>query len=151
MGETDCSAFVGARRLVGWGDVDPTGIAYYPRFFEWMDVASHALAREMGIHPDEMIPPSRRGFPIVSARAEFVHPARYGDEVEVRTRVTRISDRSFSLRHEIYRLGEPAVLLARGDEDHVHIAGHVSDPIKARPLTDAMRSVLQRYLAVESA
>ncbi len=147
MVDTGQRTFVGARRLVGWGDVDPTGIAYYPRFFEWMDVASHALAREMGIEPEEMIPPGRRGFPIVAVRAEFVHPARYGDEVEVRTRVLRISQRSFSLRHEIYRLGDPEVLLARGEEDHVHIAGHVSDPIKAKALTEPMRSVLERYLA----
>jgi acyl-CoA thioesterase FadM len=28
---------------VRWGDVDPAGIVFYPRFFEWYDLGCEAL------------------------------------------------------------------------------------------------------------
>lgn len=71
-----------------WGDCDPAGIAFYPRFFEWMDVASHALAREMGISREQMLAPELWGLPLVSAGLDFLVPARMEDTLEVRLWVT---------------------------------------------------------------
>ena len=28
-------------RQIGWGDLDPAGIVYYPRYYEWIDAAGH--------------------------------------------------------------------------------------------------------------
>ena len=59
------------RIRVGWGDCDPAGIVFYPRFYAWMDNASHVLAREMGIPRESMLPPGNDllGFPVVSTQA----------------------------------------------------------------------------------
>ena len=56
------------RVQVGWGDCDPAGIVFYPRFYAWMDNVSHVLAREMGIPREAMIPPGSDtvGFPVVA-------------------------------------------------------------------------------------
>ena len=61
-----------ARVEVTWGDCDPAGIVFYPRYFAWMDQASHLMAREMGVAREAMLPPTGDvGFPIVGARAQF--------------------------------------------------------------------------------
>src|SRR4051794_28189504 len=106
--------YVAVRTCVRWGDCDPAGIAFYPRFFEWMDQASHVLARAMGVTRDDVLPPSLLGFPLVSARADFLAPARLDDQIEVRAWVTEVGRTSLGLRHEVVRLGDDELLLARG-------------------------------------
>src|SRR5712691_8692163 len=93
------------RIQVGWGDCDPAGIVFYPRFYAWMDNISHVLAREMGISRESMIPPGVEllGFPVVGTQAEYLGPARMDDTLEVRTWVARVGSTSLSLRHEIVR------------------------------------------------
>ncbi|HEY0583963.1 MAG TPA: thioesterase family protein [Chloroflexota bacterium] len=143
--------YLSVRVQVGWGDCDPAGIVFYPRFYAWMDTVSHVLAREMGISREAMIPPGHDlvGFPVVGTQAQYVTPARMDDVLEVRTWVTRIGRSSLSLRHEIVRL-EPAgsmpaeTLVARGREDRVFI-GHRPHGLQSRELTPRMREALARF------
>ena len=131
---------------VRWGDCDPAGIAFFPRFFEWMDLASHALAQEMGISRLQTLGPASYGFPAVHAAAEFLSPALLYDELEVRTTVTRIGRTSLHLRHDVLRLADNT-LLARGTAVRVHIrrrGGRIGEMVPY-PLTRAMRSVLAQY------
>ena len=129
---------------VRWSECDPAGIAYYPRFFEWMDAASHVLTREMGISGADMLPPSRLAVPLAAVRADFLAPVNLDDEVEVRLRVTRLGRTSFSVRHEIVRR-ETGAVLVRGQEDRVYVGRDAAGGLVPMPLTDAMRAVLARY------
>jgi 4-hydroxybenzoyl-CoA thioesterase len=136
------------RLQVGWGDCDPAGIVFYPRFYAWMDNVSHVLAREMGIPRESMLPPGSEllGLPVVATQAQFVTPALMDDVLEVRTWVTRVGRTSFSLRHEILRLeadgGETPV--AQGREDRVLITNGPAG-IQPRELTTHMREALARF------
>ena len=140
--------YVAVRVQVSWGDCDPAGIVFYPRFYEWMDRASHVLAREMGIPREAMLPPAvdLLGFPIVGAQARFLAPARMDDTLEVRARVCRIGRSSFSLSHEIVRL-EPdgaCTPIASGREDRVFV-GNTVEGLQSRELTPLMRAMLSRF------
>lgn len=140
--------YLSVRVQVGWGDCDPAGIVFYPRFYAWMDNVSHVLAREMGIPREQMIPPGADmlGFPVVGTEAQYVAPARMDDILEVRTRVSRIGRTSLSLRHEIVRIEADAAetLIVRGREDRVFI-GHGPDGLRPRELTPRMRQALGRF------
>ena len=59
MDEAERRRYLAVRVQVGWGDCDPAGIVFYPRFYAWMDTVSHVLAREMGVPRESMIPPGR--------------------------------------------------------------------------------------------
>ena len=139
------SGYVAVRTQVRWGDCDPAGIAFYPRFFEWMDMGSHALERELGLTREDVLPPRALNFPLVAARAEFLAPARMEDIIEIRVWVTRIGRTSLSIRHEIVRLGEDETVLARGSEDRVHIERDETGAMCPRELTPEMRAVLDRF------
>jgi 4-hydroxybenzoyl-CoA thioesterase len=140
--------FLTVRVQVGWGDCDPAGIVFYPRFYAWMDNVSHVLAREMGIPREAMIAPGAEllGFPVVGTQAQYVAPARIDDLLEVRTRVARIGRTSLSLRHEIVRIEADGAetLLVRGREDRVFIS-HGPAGLRPRELTPPMRQVLARF------
>ena len=143
--------YLSVRVQVGWGDCDPAGIVFYPRFYAWMDTVSHVLAREMGIRREAMLPPGLDlvGLPVVATHAEFLSPARMDDLLEVRSWVARVGRSSLSLRHEITRLngdgGEE--VLVRGREDRVFTGRDEQGGMQARELTPRMRQALARFLA----
>ena len=136
------------RVQVGWGDCDPAGIVFYPRFYAWMDNVSHVLAREMGIPRESMLPPGSEllGLPVVGTQAQYLTPARMDDVLEVRTWVTRVGRSSLSLRHEIVRI-EPdgaETAVANGIEDRVFITNGPTG-LQPRELTAQMREALARF------
>jgi 4-hydroxybenzoyl-CoA thioesterase len=140
--------YLSVRVQVGWGDCDPAGIVFYPRFYAWMDIASHVLAREMGVPRESMIPPSSDmlGFPVVGTQAQYLTPARMDDMLEVRTWVARVGRSSLSLRHEIMRIEADGALtpIARGREDRVFTAQD-NHGLKPRVLSPRMREALARF------
>jgi 4-hydroxybenzoyl-CoA thioesterase len=140
--------YLSVRVQVGWGDCDPAGIVFYPRFYAWMDTVSHVLAREMGIPRTAMLPPCTDllGFPVVGTQAEYLAPARMDDVLEVRTWVARVGRTSLSLRHEILRLEADGseTCIARGREDRVFVSNG-PDGLKSRELTVCMRQALSRF------
>jgi acyl-CoA thioesterase FadM len=111
-----------------------------------MDQMAHMLSREMGLTRSDMVGNEAHGFPLVSAQAEFLAPARLEDQIEVRVFVTRLGRSSLSLRHEIVRLGPEDVLLARASESRVHVRRTASGTMAPEELSPAMRAVLERYL-----
>ena len=87
---------------VRWGDADPAGIAFYPRFFEWYDIGTEALFDSLGLTWAEAFPRyGIVGVPILEAGSRFVAPVRYGDAVAVRTRVDWVREKTFRVEHEL--------------------------------------------------
>ncbi len=87
---------------VRWSDVDPAGIVYYPRFFQWYDLGSEMLFLALGLPWPETFPRyGIVGVPIVESGSKFVSPARYGDELAIRSRVAWVREKTFRVEHDI--------------------------------------------------
>ena len=87
---------------VRWSEVDPAGIVFYPRFFEWFDLATEALFDSLGLPWAEIFPKYRIvGVPIVESGARFTSPVRYGDRARIRSTVTEVRDKTFRGEHEV--------------------------------------------------
>ncbi|MBL8836691.1 MAG: acyl-CoA thioesterase [Alphaproteobacteria bacterium] len=120
--------------LIEWGDCDPAGIVYYPRYFAYFDAATFALFERAGIPKRTLM--ERYGIigtPLVDARAKFVAPSSYGDEVVIESHVAEWRRSSFEIRH---RLLKSETLAVEGIETRVWAAPHPDDPkrIKALPI-----------------
>jgi len=88
---------------VRWSEADPAGIAFYPRFFEWFDMATEALFDSLEMPWPQLFPRYRVvGVPIVDAGARFVSPVRYGDTVTVRASVSEVREKTFRVEHEVW-------------------------------------------------
>jgi 4-hydroxybenzoyl-CoA thioesterase len=99
---------------VRWGDADPAGIVFYPRFFEWYDLGTEALFAAVGLPWPELFVAQRIvGVSIVESGSTFVSPVRYGDAVTIRSTVAWVKTKTFRMEHEI-AVGE--TLCARGFE-----------------------------------
>jgi Predicted thioesterase len=121
---------------VEWGDCDPAGIVYYPRFFEYFDACTNALFEKAGFRKAQMLKTyGLLGIPMVETSAQFFAPASFGETVAVETRIVEWGRSSFQVEHKLYK-GE--VLAAEGLEKRVwtvtdlHSQGGMrSEPIPA--------------------
>ncbi len=127
-----------------WGDCDPAGIVFYPRYFEMFDTSTTALfERALGMTKFQFVKAyDSVGYPMVDTRARFLLPTRYGDDVVIETEITEIKRSSFSLRHRLMKDGELAV---EGFETRVWVGRDPADPdkIKAKPLPPELVAKLQ--------
>jgi len=102
---------------VEWGDCDPAGIVYFPRFFEFFDGCTNALFERAGFRKAEMLKHyGLLGIPLIEAGAQFYVPAAFGETVVVETRIVEWGNSSFRVEHKMYK-GD--VLAAEGRERRV--------------------------------
>jgi 4-hydroxybenzoyl-CoA thioesterase len=88
---------------VEWGDCDPAGIVYYPRFFEYFDACTNALFERAGFRKAEMLKTyALLGIPMIDTRAQFYAPSSFGDVVTVETRIVEWGRSSFRVEHKLY-------------------------------------------------
>ena len=125
-------------RTIEWGDCDPAGIVFNPRYFEWFDAATAALfARALGMTKAEMV---RRfgivGIPLVDTRASFRVPCAYGDEVRIESAVAAFRRSSFDVRHHLLR--SDGTLAVEGSETRVWVGRDPdrSGGIRAQPIPE---------------
>ena len=87
---------------VRWGDVDWAGIVFYPRFYEWYDLACESLFVALGLPWPQTFPRYEIvGVPIVESGARFASPVRYGDVIQIRATVAWVKDKTFRMEYEI--------------------------------------------------
>jgi 4-hydroxybenzoyl-CoA thioesterase len=104
---------------IEWGDCDPLGIVYFPRYFEFFDACTNALCERAGFTKPELMNKFKMdGIPLVDARARYMVPSSFGDTVMVESRVTQWGRSSFSVEHKLFR-GE--VLAVEGVEKRVWV------------------------------
>jgi 4-hydroxybenzoyl-CoA thioesterase len=128
------------RRLVRieWGDCDPAGIVYYPRYFAMFDASTTALIeRALGMSKyDYLKAYDFSGHPLVNAHSRFLIATRFGDEVMIETAVTALRRSSFNVHHRLFKDGALAV---EGFETRVWVQGDpAKGAMKAKPLPQAV-------------
>ena len=85
---------------VRFGDVDPAGIAYYPRIFEFIHQATEALWDvHVGRRYFYLLSEERLGFPLVHSEVQFKHPLNFGDRPIVKIRAFKVGTSSLGLRY----------------------------------------------------
>lgn len=127
---------------IEWGDCDPAGIIWYPRYFGMFDAATAGLFEAAGwVKPVLQATFEIVGFPMVDTRARFLVPSRYGDDVVVESRVAKWNRSSFEVEH---RLLKGDVLAVEGWETRVWVGRHPEDPerIKSKPIP---QEVIDRF------
>jgi acyl-CoA thioester hydrolase len=125
-----------SRIRVRYADTDQMGVVYYANYFVWFEVGRTDLLRTSGWSYREM---EADGFslPVIDAHCAFRVPARYDDEVEVRTRGNLLSPVRVQFTYEIVRTADQA-LLATGTTVHAAL-GRGGRPSR---LPDRVRTLL---------
>ena len=124
------TTFILRRQLtIEWGQCDPAGIVFNSRFFEMFDASTWMLFEAaLGVKPQALAATfGIIGVPLVDARANFLKPAKFGDVVEIASRVSEFRRSSFDVEHKLSINGELAV---DGGETRVWAARDKANPDK---------------------
>ena len=120
---------------IEWGDCDPAGIVFYPRYFAMFDHSTVLLIeRALGMNKRRLYGAyDFDGYPVVETRARFLVPSRYGDDLVVETTFAEIGRSSFKLHH---RLTKDGVLAVEAFETRVWVVRDPGRPgrLKAQPI-----------------
>jgi 4-hydroxybenzoyl-CoA thioesterase len=97
-------------RRIEWGDCDPAGIVFNPRYFAFFDDATSQLIEAAGwSFTRAAIAFGIIGWPLVATRASFSVPCAHGDRVTITSGFADIRRSSFDVRHVLERDGSSCV------------------------------------------
>jgi 4-hydroxybenzoyl-CoA thioesterase len=124
------ASFTFRRQLtIEWGHCDPAGIVFNPRFFEFFDTSTWLLFEAaLGVKAQDLASAYNIvGIALVDARANFLKPAKFGDVVELASRISEFRRSSFDVEH---RLSVNGALAVEGSESRVWAVRDKTDPDK---------------------
>jgi 4-hydroxybenzoyl-CoA thioesterase len=129
---------------IEWGDCDPAGIVFYPRYMAMFDHSTTLLIeRALGMSKHQLYENYQfAGYPVVENRARFLAPSRFGDDVVIETTLVAVRRSSFELTHRLSRDGTLAV---EGFETRVWVVRDPARPggFKAEPIPPDVAARLQ--------
>jgi acyl-CoA thioester hydrolase len=121
---------------VRYAETDAAGMAHHSAYAAWLEVGRVEWLRSLGVAYGEL---ERSGYtlPVVELRTVFVAPARFDDELLVRTGLVEARSRSLRFVYEVVTSVARPRQLANGSTRHVCLRqGAIS------PLPDALRALL---------
>jgi len=107
---------------VRYAETDQMGVVYHANFIVWFEVGRVELLRQLGFRYRDMEREADCHIAVADARCRYRAPARYDDEVLVRTRLKNVRDSILHFGYEIVR-AEDGTLLADGETMHVVVNG----------------------------
>lgn len=130
---------------VGWGDMDPAAIVFYPNFFAWIDEAAHEMFENMGVPIPKLMENRRLAFGLVEASCRFKSPARYHDVLVITSTIKNVQEKTMTVSHKI-RHKDTNVLSVMGME--IRACMDISNPgaMKATAIPDDLREIFRQHM-----
>ena len=125
-----------SRVRVRYAETDQMGVVYYANYYIWFEVGRTDLLRSAGGSYRDM---ERDGvqLPVIESHCEYRQPAKYDDELEVRTTGSIVSPVRVKFSYQLVRPLDNTTL-AIGHTIHAALDGGG----RPRRLPDSVRTVL---------
>jgi acyl-CoA thioester hydrolase len=104
---------------VRYAETDKMGVVYYANYLVWFEVARTDLLRTLGWSYREM-EHTGVSLPVIETHCEYHRPARYDDEIEIRTEGRMLSPVRIEFRYDVFRQ-ENGTLSASGRTVHASV------------------------------
>ncbi len=128
---------------VRFGHVDPAGIVYFPRIYDYLhDVFEELWEQHVGERYYRILCDQKVGFPLVHSEVDFRAPLRFGDRPIVRVTCFRLGRSSLGLRY-VFEIDGKVCVEAKQTTACVELT-----TMKSFPMPDAWR---KRFEAIQEA
>jgi 4-hydroxybenzoyl-CoA thioesterase len=94
-----------AQRKVRFGDCDPAGIVYYPRYFEMLNGVIEDWWHDIGLSWANVLPERGIVTPVSHLEVQFLRPSRQGDPLDIVLTVESLSRSSVRLALQVCGTG----------------------------------------------
>ena len=130
---------------VRYAETDQMGVVYHANYFIWFEVGRVELFRQMGFNYRDLEEQEQCYMAVAEARCRFKAPARYDDEVRIRTSLKHMRNSFIQFGYEAIRVSN-GELLAEGETMHI-----VTDAqMNKRALPERYQDAFRRAVTVLS-
>jgi len=105
-----------SRLRVRYAETDKMGVVYYANYLVWFEVGRADLLRSLGWSYREM-ELAGISLPVIEAHCNYLRPARYDDEIEVKTEGRMLSPVRMEFEYQVVRT-EDGTVAAEGKTVH---------------------------------
>ena len=130
------------RLRVRYAETDQMGVVYHANHFIWFEVGRVELLRQLGFSYRDMEENDGCFIAVVDARCRYKAPARYDDEVIVRTYLRNVRESLVHFGYELLRVSD-GVLLAEGETTHIVTDAQMKTRTIPEKYASAFRDAMQ--------
>jgi acyl-CoA thioester hydrolase len=113
------TAIVGETKFrVRYAETDQMGVVYHSNFVIWFEVGRVELLRQLGFRYRDMEVEDDCHIAVADLRVRYKTPARYDDEILVRTRIKNLRESLLHFGYDVVRASD-GTLLAEGETTHI--------------------------------
>ena len=135
---------------VRYAETDQMGVVYHSNYFIWFEVGRVELLRQLGFTYKEMESQDQCFIAVVDARCRYRAPARYDDEITIRTHLKNVRESLIHFAYEAVRASDGA-LLAEGETTHIVTDANLNKrPLPEKYLEAFKRAVKSRRLGISN-
>jgi acyl-CoA thioester hydrolase len=135
------SGYNDARVRVRYAETDQMGVVYHANYLVWFEVGRVELMRSLGFDYKQMEAEDGIGIAVVGVTVRYKAPAKYDDELLVRTRIHTVRGPLIKFGYQVLRAADEA-LLCEGETTHVV----VDKTMKKAPLPEKYAVAMQAIL-----
>jgi acyl-CoA thioester hydrolase len=118
MKNAENSRWSETRLRVRYAETDHSGAVYHSNYLIWFEVGRVELCRDHGFNYRDMELEEDAFLPVTELSVKYRAPARYDDQIRIRTRVVRLRSRAISFEYQVIRESD-GTLLVEGKTDHI--------------------------------
>lgn len=107
---------------VRYAETDRMSVVYHANYLVWFEIGRTEFCRARGFAYKDMEENHRAFLVVAESYCRYKAPARYDDELVIRTHITELRRRSVRFGYEVVRLSDGHII-AEGETGHV-----VTDP-----------------------
>lgn len=97
-----------SRLRVRYAETDKMGVVYYANYLVWFEVGRADLLRSLGWSYREM-ETAGISLPVIEAHCHYLRPARYDDEIDVKTEGRMLSPVRMQFEYQVVKSQDGAI------------------------------------------
>jgi acyl-CoA thioester hydrolase len=132
-----------AQVRVRYAETDQMGVVYHANYLVWFEVGRVEFIRQLGMDYKDMEQEHDALIAVVEASARYKAPARYDDELLVRTSLAGVRGPIVRFRYKVIRAADE-LLLCEGETTHVVVGRDMKKREMPPEYAELFGSVLHR-------
>ena len=132
-----------ARLRVRYAETDQMGVVYHANYLVWFEVGRVEMLRSLGVPYQRLEQEFDCLIAVVAAEVRYRSPARYDDEISVRTRLVLMRGPLLKIRYQVVRAADEK-LLCEGETTHVVVSRAMEKRTLPEPYETVFRSLLAK-------
>ena len=136
-----------ARVRVRYAETDQMGVVYHANYLIWFEVGRVELMRSMGFDYGSLEREEGCLIAVVEATARYKLPARYDEELVIRTRVSGARSSLIKFSYTLVRATDE-VVLCTGETTHVGVGRDMKKRALPQRYLEAFRSAVGEHIRV---